>query len=225
MVPVVLLIVGLVVLVAAIYAAMGGGGELSAEQADYAPLDLGPVSAADVALLRPPTAAWGYDMQATDEALERIADSIRERDVRIVALEQLVTDLSRDPDPVPLGDPFPGARHRRDAMSAAQPQPEPFHDAETRDDDAEAFDDTEPIAKVRAEPGNIAAAPVPQTTMKPLGPPIPWPQGPGQTQTDLFAARSEPAGPDTSQSPSPSPSQERVREPSRQQPPPERSHG
>jgi hypothetical protein len=42
---------------------------------------------------------WGYSMQATDEALERIAESIRERDVRIVALEQLVTDLSRNPKP------------------------------------------------------------------------------------------------------------------------------
>jgi hypothetical protein len=54
------------------------------------------VSATDVALLRPPTALWGYNVQATDEAMEQIAESIRERDVRIVALEQLVTDLSRE---------------------------------------------------------------------------------------------------------------------------------
>lgn len=86
----------------------------AAEPADYAPLELGPVSATDIALLRPPTALWGYHQQATDEALERIAESIRERDVRIVALEQLVTDLSRDPAAtMTLGAPYAGARHAR----------------------------------------------------------------------------------------------------------------
>jgi hypothetical protein len=101
--------------------ASGRGGELSVERGDYAPLDIGPVSATDVALLRPPTGVWGYSMQATDDALEQIAEAIRERDVRIVALEQLVTDLSRDhdhaPSMTPLASPYvspySGARHRR----------------------------------------------------------------------------------------------------------------
>jgi hypothetical protein len=113
-VPVVLVIAIIVVLAVVVYMARGGGGELSAERNDYVPLDLGPVSATDVALLRPPTGLWGYNMQATDEALERVAESIRERDVRIVALEQLVTDLSRDHAPMPLlSSPYVGARHRR----------------------------------------------------------------------------------------------------------------
>jgi len=86
----------------------------AAERTDYAPLEMGPVSATDVVLLRPPTALWGYSQQATDEALERIAESIRDRDVRIVALEQLVTDLGRQPAPsVPVGSPYIGARHAR----------------------------------------------------------------------------------------------------------------
>lgn len=103
-----------VILAAVAFVAMGRGGELSAERGDYQPLDLGPVSATDVALLRPPSGVWGYNMQATDEALEQIAESIRERDVRIVALEQLVTDLSRDHSPMaPAGSPYAGARHRR----------------------------------------------------------------------------------------------------------------
>ena len=102
------------VLAFVVYLARGRGGELSAERNDYVPLDLGPVSATDVALLRPPTGLWGYNMEATDEAMERIAESIRERDVRIVALEQLVTDLSRDSIPMPLlSSPYAGARHRR----------------------------------------------------------------------------------------------------------------
>ena len=109
---VVLLLAGLVILIAVILVAAGRGGELPAERADYAPLDLGPASATDVALLRPPTNAWGYNMQATDEAMAQVAESIRERDIRIVALEQLVTDLTREPAPPPLTSPYVGARRR-----------------------------------------------------------------------------------------------------------------
>ena len=109
----------MVILVAVVLVAAGRGGQLSAERTDYAPLDLGPVSATDVVLLRPPTALWGYNMQATDEAMERIAEAVRERDVRIVALEQLVTDLSREPAP-PLSSPYLGARHRRELPSAVE---------------------------------------------------------------------------------------------------------
>jgi hypothetical protein len=107
-----LLLAGLVILIAVILVAAGRGGELPAERADYAPLDLGPASATDVALLRPPTNAWGYNMQATDEAMAHIAESIRERDIRIVALEQLVTDLTKEPAPPPLASPYVGARRR-----------------------------------------------------------------------------------------------------------------
>ena len=103
----------MVIVVAVVLVAAGRGDGLSPERADYAPLDMGPVSATDVVLLRPPTALWGYNMQATDEAMERIAEAIRERDIRIVALEQLVTDLSREPAPPPLSSPYLGARHRR----------------------------------------------------------------------------------------------------------------
>jgi hypothetical protein len=52
-------------------------------------------------------------MQATNAAMEQIAESIRERDVRIVALEQLVTDLSREGRTPGLDNPYAGARHRR----------------------------------------------------------------------------------------------------------------
>ena len=119
--PVVLVIAFIAVVAIVIVVATGRGGELSAERGDYAPLDIGPVSATDVALLRPPTGVWGYSMQATDEALEQIAEAIRERDVRIVALEQLVTDLSRDHAPMPLlASPYEGARHRRAPVDTAE---------------------------------------------------------------------------------------------------------
>jgi hypothetical protein len=120
-VPVLLVIAILVVLGAVVFLAMGRGGEMSIERNDYLPLDLGPVSATDVALLRPPTGLWGYNIQATDEAMEHVAESIRERDVRIVALEQLVTDLSRDHAPTTLlPSPYAGARHRRTPSDTAE---------------------------------------------------------------------------------------------------------
>jgi hypothetical protein len=101
-----MILVAVVILVGVFFVATGRGGELAHEQADHAPLDLGPVSATDVALLRPPTALWGYNMQVTDEALERIAQAVRDRDVTIAFLQQRLTDLSTPAAPVlPPGEP------------------------------------------------------------------------------------------------------------------------
>jgi hypothetical protein len=120
-------IVIVVVVAGAVLVARGRGGELPVERNDYRELELGPVSATDIALLRPPMALWGYNMQATDEALDRIAASIRERDVRIVALEQLVTDLGREPAAQPLSSPHGAPQHRRGPFEPGPP-PEQSHD-------------------------------------------------------------------------------------------------
>jgi len=84
-----------VVLVGIFFVATGRGGELAYEQADHAPLDLGPVSAADIALLRPPSAMWGYNMQVTDAALDQIARAMRERDVTIAYLQDQLASAQR----------------------------------------------------------------------------------------------------------------------------------
>ncbi len=96
-----MIIAAVAVLVGVFYAATGRGGELAYEHADHAPLDLGPVSAADVAMLRPPTALWGYNMQVTDEALERIARAMRDRDVTIAYLRQQLAGQGSDAAPAP----------------------------------------------------------------------------------------------------------------------------
>ena len=163
---VLIVIVGLLVVAAMAFVAMGYGGQLSVERTDARPLDLGRVSATDVALLRPPLGLLGYDTKATDEALGRIAESIRERDVRIVALEQLVTDLSRkDHPPVPpLGSPYPGARHRRDAEAAsalwtggaetvAAEQPAAAATEQVALPDLPATPPVQPVPSVVSEPG------------------------------------------------------------------------
>jgi hypothetical protein len=118
-VTLVIVLAAIVIVAGVVFVAIGHGGELSVERSDFAPLELGPVSATDVVLLRPPTALWGYNVQATDEAFDQIAESIRQRDVRIVALEQLVTDLGREPatpSASPAGSPYVGARRRRDEL-------------------------------------------------------------------------------------------------------------
>ena len=92
-----MLLAVLAVLVAVFFAATGRGGELSREHVDHAPLELGAVSAADVALLRPPTAMWGYNVEVTDEALDRIARAMRDRDLTIAYLQQQLA--ARDPAP------------------------------------------------------------------------------------------------------------------------------
>ena len=114
--PVVFLIAIAVVLVGIFFAATGRGGELAYEQADHAPLDLGPVSAADVALLRPPTAMWGYNMQVTDEALDQIAKAMRERDVTIAYLQEQLTTFEHH-------DSYSESRgaHARQAPGALDP--------------------------------------------------------------------------------------------------------
>jgi hypothetical protein len=108
-VPVVVLLAVIAILIGVFVVATGRGGELAYEHADHAPLDMGPVSPTDVALLRPPTALWGYNMQVTDEALERIARALRDRDIEIAYLQRQLADLGHpDPGRPDLGHPDPG---------------------------------------------------------------------------------------------------------------------
>ncbi len=104
------------ILVGVFVAATGRGGELASAPPDHAPLDLGPLSASEVAALRPPTALWGYNVQVTDEALELIAQALRDRDVTISYLQQRLAGSSLT-GPAPRAD-FPAA----DFPAAGLPQ-------------------------------------------------------------------------------------------------------
>jgi hypothetical protein len=154
-----MLVAAVVILAGVVVVASGRGGEMVTTEPDYPPIDLGPVTSADVALLRPPSAAWGYNMRVTDEALEVIAKAVTERDVQIAALEQEVSDL-RDQlggggraalldrpggDPEPAGPELPEPDWPGDAEGtvAAGPgvpitRPQPIYHA---DDQGEAADE------------------------------------------------------------------------------------
>jgi hypothetical protein len=93
-VPILLLLAGVVILVGVVSVAMGRGGEMAEFATDSLPPRLDDVmTAADVATLRPPSALWGYNVQATDEALTRVAQVITERDVEIAVLRQQLAEL------------------------------------------------------------------------------------------------------------------------------------
>jgi hypothetical protein len=133
-VPVLFLIAVVAVLAGVFLAATGRGGELAYERVDHAPLDLGPVSAPDIAMLRPPTAMWGYNMQVTDEALDLVSRAMRDRDVRIAYLQQqLANRVATDPGPPqvrqPAGNPdapvSPGAARAPGVLVAPLPQRTP----------------------------------------------------------------------------------------------------
>lgn len=108
-VPVLLLLAGAVILAGVVAVAMGHGGEMAEFPSDNVPPTLGDLlTAADVAMLRPPSALWGYNAQVTDEALSRIAQIVTERDVEIAVLRQQLAEfrsLTSGASPTAVAEP------------------------------------------------------------------------------------------------------------------------
>ena len=146
-----MILVAVAILVGVFLVATGRGGELAYEHADHAPLDLGPVSATDVALLRPPTALWGYNMHVTDEALEKIAQAIRDRDVTIAFLQQRLADqitravesgIPTSPEPASPELTSPGLLARPEPPTVAGPSAPDDHSGAEPGDGAFAEEQT-----------------------------------------------------------------------------------
>jgi hypothetical protein len=134
---VVLLIVAVAILCGVVVVAMGRGGELARPTADVRPLDGEIMTAADVALLRPPAALWGYDMRSTDEALNMVARTVTDRDVEIAILRRQIADLeaaakepgvlAKAPPPDrPQAPAKPQAHARPPVKGVSGPLPSPF---------------------------------------------------------------------------------------------------
>jgi hypothetical protein len=103
---VVLLVAAAVILGGMIVVAIGRGGEMTEFTADVRPVDADIETAADVALLRPPVALWGYDKRSTDDALNLVARTVTERDVEIATLRRQIADMQsgrEKPSPAPPG--------------------------------------------------------------------------------------------------------------------------
>ena len=126
-VPVLLFLAGAVILVGVVAVAIGRGGEMAEFAGDYLPPTMDDVvTAADVASVRPPSALWGYNVQVTDEAFNRIAQVVTERDVEIAVLRQQLADLrsATGSQPSPTAElraaRATGARSRTDRPASAR---------------------------------------------------------------------------------------------------------
>ena len=95
-----LLVAAAAILGGVVVAALGRAGEMATFAGDTAPIELDEVSATDVALLRPPMSLWGYNAQATEDALRVIARSVTARDVEIATLRRELADLQSRQDGV-----------------------------------------------------------------------------------------------------------------------------
>jgi hypothetical protein len=162
---VVLIVVAAAIVVAVIAVALGRGGELGEVTADFAPFEIDDVTAADVALLRPPPSLCGYHIPATDQALSRIARTMTERDVEIATLRRQLAELRSVVE----------AHEARERLAPPEwPQP-----------DAPGIPDPAPV------PGPAGLPPVPGPAGLPPVPGLPAePAGPGHA-----AAASVPGGP------------------------------
>jgi hypothetical protein len=90
---VLLLVTAAVIVGAVIFTAIGRGGQMAMPAPDTSPLQPDVATAADIALLRPPWALWGYQRRATDEVLGCIAQAVTERDVEIATLRRQLGEL------------------------------------------------------------------------------------------------------------------------------------
>jgi hypothetical protein len=214
---VVLLIVAVAILCGVVVVAMGRGGELAPSAADVRPVDGEIVTAADVALLRPPAALWGYDMRATDEALNMVARTVTERDVEIAILRRQIADLE-----AAAKEPPPPAKPQPPAKPPSGPLPPPFQHgigAPRKPADAQQWS-----AWQRSAPAPSplpAPAPTPPPTRAPSQGPASGP-APRPTRATSQGPASGPAPPPTrapSQGPASGPAPPPTRAPSQAPPP------
>jgi hypothetical protein len=107
--PVVLLTAALAILVGVVVVAIGRGGELTMFRADVPPHPVALGTAAQVAAFRPPPAFLGYNAQATDDALHRVALAVAQRDAELARLRGELA-AARSDSPVVSGQSGPPGR-------------------------------------------------------------------------------------------------------------------
>ena len=145
--PVILFLAAVGILGCVVLVALGMGGEMAAFPSDSAPLRMDEVTAADVALLRPPLALWGYNVPATEEALGVIARAVTARDTEIATLRQELADMRA------RGGAGDSAGTSHSAQSAYAKPPPPRAQAPGAHDAAVTARDEVPAWPASPEPG------------------------------------------------------------------------
>jgi hypothetical protein len=170
-VPVVLLLAAAVIGVGVVVVAVGRGGEMAEFSADVRPLDTDIATAADVALLRPPLALWGYDKRSTDEALNLVARTVTERDVEIATLRRQIADMQSAEDAPSARLPGLEAIWRPQAFPGADAAAGPDDASEPGEDRALGQPDHgSPFAAQDASPAPSPAETQPWSAWEPSAP-------------------------------------------------------
>ena len=105
--PVALLLAAIAILAGVVVVAIGRGGELTIFRSDVPPLRLEFATAADLARFRPPPAFFGYSAQVTDDALQRIARVVADREAELASLRRQLAALGvSSPPPSPASYPL-----------------------------------------------------------------------------------------------------------------------
>jgi hypothetical protein len=167
-----MLLTAAAIIVGVLVVAIGRGGEMTTFPSDTSPVQAEVETAADIALLRPPWALWGYQMRATDEVFGRIAQSVTERDVEIATLRRQLAELrleaaqqttaGRQEKPArnPVsGEPTPAGQATGVQQAAASRPPKAGRSTEPGEQQAGGRRATRPKAAGRhTEPGQQQAA-------------------------------------------------------------------
>jgi hypothetical protein len=109
-VPVMLTLAAAVAILGGVLAAaLGRAGEMALVPGDFPPVDSTDLTAAQVFMLRPPMAMWGYHAGACEEAWRLIARSMADREAQIAVLREELAGLraaqaGEAPDVVSSGD-------------------------------------------------------------------------------------------------------------------------
>jgi hypothetical protein len=122
----VLLAAALAILAGVVVVAMGRGGEIAQSRRDVPVRPPRIRTAADIAMLRLPFGAFGYQEHATDEALDAAARLIAEQDAEIARLREELWRMRTER----AADPRPGGKNSSPAAAEATHEaPDPGDDA------------------------------------------------------------------------------------------------
>jgi hypothetical protein len=102
-VPVIMLLAAAAILVGVVYVAMGRGGELGTDTPTWTPTSGGFMNMAGVQVQLPPTTMIGYDVQATLDELQWLAQALSDRNAQVAALQTEVARLQGEPAEQPPG--------------------------------------------------------------------------------------------------------------------------
>jgi len=89
-----LLAAAIAILAGVVAVAMGWGGEMAAASRDLPPFPLWVSTASDVAMMRLPADLFGYQREATDQALYAVSLLVADRDAEIALMRDEIWRLS-----------------------------------------------------------------------------------------------------------------------------------